>query len=211
MAVGRRRVARAEVPTEDAGGADKEDGASIEDDGLEVRLCWDWAGCYNAASASSRGVIQQRRDRRKMGTVNRQKAFSKRTLRVTRPAPFEIGYAGPLHLDSISVSIRIRRAVGQRPALRKQRRLLTRLAFFIRLSHWLLEVISQRETLVPEALEQQHNISERVVHSQDDHGGQYTLQHCADDVEKVAQKPYYDENDREAFCRASLPIFNDLR
>jgi hypothetical protein len=75
---------------------------------------------------------------------------------------------------------------------------------------WFLDFILQREALIPEALKQQYDIGKSVVHSQNDHGREHPLHHRTEDIEEISKKPYRDEDYREAVCRTSSPVLNDL-
>ena len=51
------------------------------------------------------------------------------------------------------------------------------------------------EAAVVEALTQKYNISDEVVHGENDHCWQDALKDAANDIEKVTYTPYYDELD----------------
>lgn len=68
-------------------------------------------------------------------------------------------------------------------------------------------VITPSETLVVEALPQQHEVGNGVVDGEDEHRRQDALEDGAEDVEDIAQQPDDDELDREAVGRVSSEVF----
>lgn len=74
-----------------------------------------------------------------------------------------------------------------------------------------LDLVFQGEATVVEHLQKQDDISQRVVHGEDNHSWQDTLQHSAQDIEDISGKPNNKKHYRKAFSRAASKIFDDLR
>lgn len=74
-----------------------------------------------------------------------------------------------------------------------------------------VELIPKGETSIVEALPQQHDIREGVVHREDDHSGQDALKHGSQDIKDISGQPDDDEKQGEAIGGPAAEVFDDLR
>ena len=176
-------------PAEDAGGADQEDGEAVEQHGLEHGGGPD---VLDGRRVAGLGGVEQRRHGRQVRSVDRQMPLQGTDR--SRPVPI--------------VLVPRRRLRRHRAAVQQWPRLHVPVRMAVRTTHHL---VRQCEAAVVEHLDHQHDVRQRVIDRQDDHGRQHPLEHGAEDVEHISRQPDDEKHNREPLGRAPSEVLDDLR